>query len=439
MSQDAIQTTSFINNFDQLSKRRVDDESVAWLKDLRQQSLARFTDLGVPTVKDEEWKYTNLSSVIDQTFDIKTQKELSELDQFKSYCQGDKILVVFVNGHLSTELSDFYNLPKGLTVLPLAEALVSHGDQIKELLAKYEAKDSTSFIALSTALTDNGVFVSVDANAVISDYVHIVHVTSSTNGEALSLPRSVVFSGKSSEATILESHISFDRDNTYFTNALTDIHLAENATLHYTKAQHESMKAYHINNTRIWQEQNSNLDSISVMTGSALNRNNLDIVLNGEGINSTLNGLYCVYGSQHVDNHTSVDHRFPNCISNQLYKGILNESSRAVFNGKIFVNSIAQQTNSYQLNKNLLLGSDCRVDTKPQLEIFADDVRCTHGATVGQLNEDELFYLQTRCIDKIAARKMLARGFVDDLLVTVQNKSIHQKLQTLLEPAFAQL
>ena len=175
------------------------------------------------------------------------------------------------------------------------------------------------------------------------------------------------------------------------------------------------------------------------MAGSKLTRNNLDIILNGEGAHTSLNALYSVYNDQHVDNHTSVDHRVPNCTSNQLYKGILNNAARAVFNGKVFVRSMAQKTNSYQLNKNLLFGTNCRIDTKPQLEIFADDVKCTHGATIGQLAKDEMFYLQTRCIPKSAATKMLAHGFVDDLFNTIKNNTVREKLNRLMGPSFEAL
>lgn len=439
MSDKSILTTSFIQNFKKLTDERIQQERVGWMKELKKSSLNRFESAGVPTIKDEEWKYTNLSSVINQTYNVNGNAQLIEQAEFDQYCADNTIRITYINGHYSEKHSKLNKLPKGVTVLPIAQALDSHGEKIKTLLSKYGANQSSSFVALNTALTDNGVYIEIAPNAVVEEYIHIVHVTSSSNGEALSFPRTIILSGKSSEATVLESHIAFNRQIVYFTNALTDIHLADNATLHYCKAQHESMKAYHINNTRVWQEQNSNLDSICVMTGSAINRNNLDIVLNGEGINSTLNGLYCIYGSQHVDNHTAVDHRFPNCVSNQLYKGILNQSSRAVFNGKIFVKPIAQKTNSYQLNKNLLLGDKCRVDTKPQLEIFADDVRCTHGATIGQLDEDQMFYLQTRCIGRADCKKMLAQGFVDDLLNTIKNPQINRKLHTLLEPSFAQL
>ena len=362
-----------------------------------------------------------------------------ETDSFQNYVDKNETQIVFINGVLSEEFTNLGNVPKGIEILPLKEALKSKEKTIKSVLEKYDSKDETAFQSLNNALISEGVYVEIQKGTIDENLIHIVHVTSNENKSIISNPRTIIVSNTSSEATILESHVAFNDELTYFTNPLTDIYLYENATLHYCKAQKESLKAYHIGNTRIWQERSSNFDGFTLMAGSAINRNNLDVVLDGEGIDSTLNGLYSIFDDQHVDNHTAVDHRFPNCTSNQLYKGVLNGSSRAVFNGKIFVKDIAQQTNSYQLNKNLLLGTDCRVDTKPQLEIFADDVKCTHGATIGQLNEDEIFYLQSRCVSKDEAKRMLARGFVDELVNQFKNDSINKKLHILLEPSFQKL
>jgi Fe-S cluster assembly protein SufD len=218
---------------------------------------------------------------------------------------------------------------------------------------------------------------------------------------------------------------------------LTDIYLAPNAVCRYNQVQRESLKATHINATRVWQERDAVFDGFSLTVGGAVTRHNLDIIINGEGGQATLNGLYSVRERQHVDNHTSVDHRFPNGTSNQLYKGILNDQARAVFNGKIFVRPIAQLTNSYQLNKNLILGKDCRVDTKPQLEISADDVKCTHGATVGQLNDEEIFYLRTRAIPRSKAVEMLSHGFVDDILNKIQHPRVREHFQELVKPTLS--
>lgn len=434
MKKTAIQTTDFIRDFEALTKNRAEG-SPAWFKDFRAASLERFTQNGIPTTKDEEWKYTNVAALAEKSFTVLENGALVASDELSAYLSKDEIRLVFVNGHYSPELSS-PKTPEGLTITALKDALAKNEADIKPVLEKFKDMEN-SFAALNTTLLSDGAFIRVDANKHITPLIHIVHVASAAKGSALFLPRTVLSVGKSAQASIIESHVAFDDKLVYFANACSDIYLDENATLHYAKAQKESLKAVHVGNTRVWQETNSNLLSISVVCGAGLTRNNIDIILNGEGINSTLDGLYSTYEHMHVDNHTSVDHRFPNCQSNQLYKGILNEKSRAVFNGKIFVRDIAQKTNSYQLNKNLLLGRDCRVDTKPQLEIFADDVKCTHGATIGQLNEDELFYLQTRGVPRKDAVRLLARGFAEDLLDTLKEEEMVRKLHILLAPSFA--
>ena len=433
------ETPRIIKDFDKLTQSIHEKNTPAWLKELSDKSLSQFHKLGLPNIKDEEWKYTNLAQALSRTYSIPQKGQFTPTAKVGRYINNKELNIVFVNGHFSKELSNVKNLPKGVTVVNLKEAITSKEETLKKILTRYDVDKTTAFIALNKAITTEGVYVEIAANTVCKELLHIVHLTDASGKDAITFPRSVIVSGKSSEATILESHISTEDNLIYLTNALTDIFVDENATLHYCKAQKESMKAYHINNTRVWQERDSHFDGFTLIAGSAINRNNLDIVLNGEGCDGTLNGLYSIYGNQHADNHTSVDHKFPNCTSNQLYKGILNGSSRAVFNGKIFVREAAQKTNSYQLNKNLLLGKDCRIDTKPQLEIFADDVKCTHGATVGQLDEDQLFYLQSRCIARKDAIKILARGFVDDLVNVIKNDSVNEKLHQLLEPSFAAL
>ena len=429
------QNILLIDGLERAIQERSRSAAYPWLKALRENSLERFQRLGLPTVKDEDWKYTNIAQLSKHTFELADNGTLNEREAFERYTGDDRHLLVFVNGLFQQKLSKI-NPEKGLTVIPLQEALRDHGDEIEKVIKNYESDKETAFIALNHALLDSGCFIKIDKKAVIKSPIHICHVTSSSNGEALTLPRSIIVAGESSQASIMESHVAFDDKIIYFANALTDIYMGQNSTLTYCKAQKESLKAFHIGHTRAWLERGANLKGFSFVTGGAITRNNLEIILNGEGCNATLDGLYSIYDKMHTDNHTCVDHRYPNCTSNQLYKGILNEASRAVFNGKIIVRSIAQLTNSYQLNKNLLIGKDCRVDTKPQLEIFADDVKCTHGATIGQLDEDELFYLQARGISHREAMSMLSRGFVDHIVNTVTNESINRKLHILLEPSF---
>ncbi len=433
------ETTPFIKNFEDVAQSLLSKNDPLWLKDIRQKSLSRFRQLGLPTVRDEEWKYTNLSPIAKNIFHLPTTGQIIEKEALQKYITQAEINIVFVNGIFSKELSNLKNIPKGVTILPLEEAFQKEETTFKSISKKFDPEKETTFVVLNKTLQTTGIFIKVAATSIINNLIHIIHVTSVAKDSIVTFPRTVISLEKSSEATVLESHVAFSDDSTYLINALTDIVVEENATLHYTKAQKESQKAYAVTNTRVWQERNSNFNGMTVTTEGSIIRNNLDIILNGEGATGTLDGLYSIYKSQLVDNHTMVDHRVPNCQSNQLYKGILNDAAHAVFNGKIFVRSIAQKTNSYQLNKNLLLGKKCLVDTKPQLEISADDVKCTHGATIGQLNEDEIFYLRSRCIDKRTATKMLARGFVDDLLNTIKSDSIHQKMNLLLEPSLSAL
>ena len=426
-----------IEHLKELASRLPKNNAPVWLADLRQKSLARVKDVGFPKSKDEEWKYTNISSIVNRRYEL-ANGHATSIDQktLKNFLLDDAINVVVVNGVVSQELSQLKNLPQGVSLSTFQDAL--KGSDLKEYFSRYKSDEENVFISLNHALTRDGIFLKVAPKTVSQKIIHMIHLMSSKE-ETINLPRTIIALGESSEAAMAESYVSLSDEAIYLTNALTDIFLAKNATLSYCNTQKESLRSFHIGNTRVWQERDSNYRGFSFVAGGAVTRNNLDVVLNGEGAQSFLNALYSVYGTQHVDNHTAVDHRVPNCTSNQLYKGILNGASRAVFNGKIFVRSIAQKTNSYQLNKNLLLGKDCRVDTKPQLEIFADDVKCTHGATIGQLNQDEVFYLQTRAIGKQEAVRMLARGFAEDVLNQIPNQAVHQKLTELLQPSFAQL
>ncbi len=427
---------SFIVDLDEFHKK-VDRVSPAWINQLRAKGLARFRELGLPTTREEDWKYTNVAPVGQGRFRLSTPVEPIEKDALKEYLHPDDLNVVFVNGVFSKEYSHLEGLPKGIRILNLNEGFVHHEKEIAALWRQYEGRNEGTFVSLSKALLNHGVLIAIDPKVVAEKLIHLVYLTSSAQGEIVSAPCSIILVEASSEVKVLESHVSFSR-TPYLVNALTDIVMDEDAKLFYGKAQKESAEAFHIATTRIWQKRDSQLNSFCLTAQGRLVRNDLNVILDGTGANAILNGLYIVRDAQHVDNHTSVDHRPPNCTSNQLYKGILEDSGRAVFNGKIFVRKEAQQTNSYQLNKNLLLGKGCRVDTKPQLEIFANDVRCTHGATIGQLSEDELFYLRARSIPKDLAVKILARGFVDDILNMIPQRSVTAKLNCLLKDKFSQ-
>ncbi len=427
---------SFIEGLEEFHKV-AEKESPSWVHPWRMKGLARFKEMGLPTTRDEEWKYTNVKPIAQARFQLPSQDGLIDQAELEEYWSGQDLKIVFVNGLFSKDHSNLDHPPKGVHILNLPEAFRPYEKEITNLWKHYETKEG-AFVSLHKAIFRQGILIRIEPKAIVDKLLHIIHVTSSSPKEIICAPLTIVLVGASSEVKILESHLAFS-ENLYFVNALSDVVMGENSKVFYARAQKESPQAFHISTTRIWQKRDSQLNSFSFTTQGRITRNDLQVSLDGVGASAILNGLYSISESQHVDNHTAVEHRLPSCTSNQFYKGILNDASRAVFNGKIFVCRDAQQTNSYQLNKNLLLGKGCRADTKPQLEIFANDVKCTHGATIGQLNEDEIFYLQSRSISKDLAVKILARGFIDDILNTIPAESVKQKLNTLLKDKFAQL
>jgi Fe-S cluster assembly protein SufD len=417
---------------------KLENTSGAWLKAFRQKSFDQWAETRIPTPKDEEWKYLSLSDVVNRRFQIATHHQLIEDRQFENYRDKSDINIVLVNGVLWGALSDLKHLPLGLMVSSLNAALAHNNTGIQDTISKCTTNDTKAFLWMNQALFLDGVFIQVAKNAVIEPLVHIIHVTSGIAPETIVFPRAFISVEEAAQVNILESHICFE-PVPYLSNAVTDMTIASNAVVGYCKAQAESHQAVHIGTTRIWQEKASSLDSFSFNHGGALTRNNLSVFIEGEGTNTIMNGLYGLDGNQLVDNHTLLDILHPNCTSYQLYKGLLNGKSRAIFNGKIYVHAVAQKTNAYQLNKHLLLGKEARVDTKPQLEIFADDVKCTHGATIGQLSQEEIFYLQSRCITQQMAIQLLSKGFIDDIINTIKNDSIRGKLSRLLLKKFPEI
>jgi Fe-S cluster assembly protein SufD len=409
--------------------------SPAWLKTFRQRAVSQFIQLGIPTVKDEEYKYTTLIELTNKKFHLAQSHRLVEEDKLALYAQKGDINIVIVNGLISSEFSNLKGLPKGLTVSSFQEAATNFPTEIEATVNKLTANDTKSLLYLNHAMFLDGVFIKVADKAVIDPLIHIIHVTSGIEDNTVLFPRALIHVGTAAQASIMESHISFGPAN-YWSNAVTDMRIAADANVQYCKAEAEGAHAVHTGTTRVWQEKGSHFDSFNFAHGGRIVRNNFSILLKGEGTNTIMNGFYALDGQQHVDNHTLLDIQQPNCTSYQLYKGILNEQSRAVFNGKIYVHPEAQKTNGYQLNKHLLLGKEARIDTKPQLEIFADDVKCTHGATIGQLNEDEIFYLQSRCISKDLAVQLMSRGFIDEIINTIKSESVRRTLNHLLSVKF---
>lgn len=427
-SQLATESNSYSTAFRALLERTGRAEP-QWLRRVRENSFARFEQVGFPSVKDEEWKYTNVAPIAKLQFAPAVPNGQPAGNGFAvTYDEAKQSQLVFVNGILRGERSSVEGLPGGVRVIEISQALG---------IADYEARvrgllevesDTNGFAALNTALFSGGAFVHLPKGVTVSAPIHLQFISESGNGVApASFPRVLIVAEENSAATIIESYSSAS-DKVYLTNAIVDVRLASGARLQHFKLQRESTAAFHVAATTADLGPNASYDTTAINLGAALSRHTIDVTMDHEGAECWVDGLYMMDGHQHADTHSMIDHRQPHCTSHQLYKGILDGKSRAVFNGKVFVRHGAQQTNAQQTNKNLLLSNEARVDTKPQLEIFADDVKCAHGAAIGQLEPDELFYLESRGIRPELARNMLTYGFAEEVIEKIKIPSIKREL-----------
>src|SRR5205085_8343863 len=380
---------------------------------LREQALARFEQVGFPTTSEEDWKYTNVAPIarasfaptFDKTSDDLTPDALAAY----TYAEAAQSRLVFVNGSYRAELSDLRELPAGAVIRNLADALTSEHEAIlRAYLARAASIDESTdgFTALNTAFINDGAFVYLPKGAQLSAPLHLLFLANETNEQTAIFPRVLIVAESESAATIIESYEATD-ESVYFTNAVVEVFVGANARVTHYKVQRESDAVFHIATTQVELERDAHYDLTTITLGARLSRHGIHVKMAHAGASCAVDGLYLVGTGQHADTHSLIDHIAPHCTSRQLYKGILDGKSRAVFNGKVFVRRDAQQTDAQQTNKNLLLSTDARVDTKPQLEIFADDVKCAHGATVGQLEEEELFYLLSRGLHTELARNLL--------------------------------
>jgi Fe-S cluster assembly protein SufD len=350
-----------------------------------------------------------------------------ELAALRLECPAHEL--VFVNGRFAPGLSDPGSLPPGVTVRSLAEALEAP-EVIEQWLGSIASADIHAFTALNTARLADGAVLLVGRGVTVPQPIHLVFLADLDAGEAVH-PRNLVVAAESSNVTVVESYLS-RRDSASFTNAVTEIAVGANARVEHLKLQRESEQAFHVGTIEVRQERDSRFRSFSFALGGGLARTNIYSVMAGEGSDCTMNGLYLLHGSQHIDHQTRIEHAYPNCSSREIYKGILDGNSHAVFNGKVFVRPEAQKTDGKQTNRNLLLSDGAKVDTKPQLEIFADDVKCTHGATVGSLDELSLFYLASRGISAARARRLLTYGFAAEVLEEIHQEPIRRQLERLV-------
>jgi len=402
---------------------------------LRKSGIARFAELGFPTTSQEDWRFTNVAPIAELPFKpaLESARQKVDADRFREFPLVDlpAIRLVFLNGHFAPALSDSPALPAGTVVTSLAQALETNLPGLQEHLARHANLDTQPFTALNTAFFQDGAFIRLPKNIALDVPIHLMFISTAKEPGITSSPRNLVIAEDGSQATLIESYFS-TRSTGCLTNAVTELVVGENARLEYCKFQDESVSTYHVAAIHARIGRNSNVIWHSISTGARLARNNIQAILSGEGLECTLNGLYLTRSDQLADHHMVVEHVEPRCASHEYFNGILDGHSKGVFHGRILVKPAAQKTDAKQTNKNLLLSDDATIDTKPQLEIYADDVKCTHGATVGQLNEDSIFYLRARGIGTETARRMLIHAFAGEIIERIRHQPLRDALDKIV-------
>jgi Fe-S cluster assembly protein SufD len=415
---------------------RTAGDEPAWLTPMRRTAMASFSALGFPTPALEDWHYTSLSSIAAVPFTVGASPSGTTVADLTPFViNAEWPTVVLLNGVFSPSLSSLDSLPEPVTVQPLAQAWAAQPALLQKYLGKVSIGEH-AMTALNTGLMQDGVFVHLPRNTVVSAPIHILHVADASAAGAATFPRTLIVADPRSRATVVESFVGL-ADVAYFTNHVAEVALADGATVHHFKIQRESDLATHVSTAEVHQERDSHYVNFSMAMGARLSRTNVYTVLDGPNCGATLNGLYLGRGTQHTDHQTRIEHAQPNCFSRELYKGVLDDASHAVFNGKVYVHPIAQKTDGKQSNHTLLLSPDAKIDTKPQLEIFADDVKCTHGATVGRMDEAGLFYMKSRGVPAEVARKLLTYAFAADVLETIEIDAIKHALEQLTLERYA--
>lgn len=408
------------------------------LKGLRAAGAEAFKTLGFPTTRNEDWHYTNVSAIATAQYTPAADVAPVSLDAaaLEPYTFGGTWpLVVFVNGRFNAELSRLDALPAGISVRSLADASVDDAESLGAVLGTAATADRDGFTALNAAFAGEGTYIRVAKEMVIDTPIHLLHVTDARGEGLMSHPRHVLVAERHAKAMVVESHIGL-ANVPYFTNAVVEAFVEDGATLQLIRVQREARTAHHVGTVEARQGRDSHFVTFTFQTGAALSRSNVYTVLDGEGCGCTINGLYMLDGEQHGDHQTRVEHVKENCFSREAYKGLIDDSAHGVFNGKVYVHPEAQKTDGKQTNHTLLLSEKAQIDTKPQLEIFADDVKCTHGATVGRIDETALFYLKSRGVGKVLARQLLMYAFAADVLETIEHPVIVDALEKLTVERF---
>ena len=431
-----------------------------WIEKIRRDAIERFAELGFPTTKHEEWRFTNIAALAATPFEpaapvegARVAGQLAQLPFAEIGCPR----LVFLNGRCTPELSD--PLPAGVKAGSLRAAMAEGSSVLERQLTRYAHFQKHPFAALNTAFMEDGALVEIARDAVLEKPIYLLYVSVPDGRPAVTHPRNLILAGRGAQATVIEAYLNLGvapgfspapaavqgaaamddaglepgaTRQTYFTNAVTELVADEGALVNHYKLEQESESAFHVATLVFHQARSSTVNTCTIQFGGKLVREEVRNVLDGEGAESTFNGLYVISGEQHVDNHTTLDHAQPHCASREFYKGVLDGHAHAVFNGRIIVRQDAQKTDSKQSNKNLLLSADAVIDSKPQLEIYADDVKCTHGATIGQVDQEAVFYLRSRGIGLEDARSLLVQAFAGDIIGRIKYEPLAAKLRSTL-------
>ena len=440
MTQLAEEKKVHLTNFTRLEERSPGDGSPprpAWLDGMRRGAIARFEQVGFPSPRDERWRHTNFAPIARTPFrladpDVGT-RQAEELASRHTFADETAAELVFVNGVFSPDLSDLGRVPRGLTVASLAGALEDSANHLERHLGRHADVTDSPFVALNTGFIAGGAFVLVPRGAAIDGPIHLLFVSANggATGPTVCHPRVLVVAEDGAEVSVVESYAGADGD-VYFTNAVTEMVVGANASVDHNKLQQEGAGAFHVSTTQVRLGRDARLVSHNTTLGGRLTRNDFNVTLAGKAADATLNGLVIIGGQQHVDNHTLLDHAEPNCPSHELYKHVLSGKATGVFKGKILVRQAAQKTDSKQNSKTLLLSDDAFMNSQPALEIYADDVKCTHGSTTGPVDDSMVFYIRSRGVSLDAARHLLTYAFAADITRRIKVEPVRRRIEDFM-------
>jgi Fe-S cluster assembly protein SufD len=425
---------SYLTDFEQFA-RQLPAAEPASIGELRRRAIDYFGEVGFPTTKLEDWRFTNVSRVASASF-ARSRPDAAKAaaTDVSDHLFESGTRLVFLDGHFAPELSSLAGLPEGVIVDSLAHAITNSPERVEPHLGQHAKFVDHPFVALNTAFMADGAFIDVPRGVTIEEPIQLLFAATGSlvDGKPVAAyPRNLIVAGEASHVRVIETYVGL-AEASYLTCPVTEVVAADGAYVDHYKVQKESVEAYHLATLQLYQGRSSNVFSHSIATGGALVRNDTNANLDAEGSECSMDGLYVLRGNQFLDNHMRLDHAKPHCDSFELFKGILDQSSRAVFNGRIYVAQDAQKTDAKQSSRALLLSKDALVNSNPQLEIFADDVKCTHGSTVGQLDDDAVFYLRSRGIGEEAARSLLTYAFASDIVERIKIEPVRRELEEFL-------